>query len=218
MDKINLQLNVTTKWILMLILLTTFTGCNNKKKIEVKNANGIVVESYFVNKKNLEQKNGLYQKFYENGKIAETINYNDEGVQDGAHTLYYPSGKIMIKEMIKQNKNDGKYLSFFEDGSPEQEGFYRDNKMDSVWKTYFKEPKGKLRYEATFKNGKFNGPYKEYFANGNLMASGNKIEIMDDFDVYDGEVLLYDSLVNNKLIRKLHFEKGRQTAKEEINQ
>ena len=60
------------------------------------------------------------------------------------------------------------------------------------------------------------GIYKEYYSNGNVHASGNKKEIMDGIDVFDGEVLIYDSLVNNKVIRKLHFENGKQISKEEV--
>lgn len=217
MDKINLQLNVTTKWIIALILLTTFAACSNKDKVEVKNANGIVIESYYVSKKDKTKKIGVYQKFYDDGKIAESINYNSDGEQDGEHTSYFPNGKIMIKEEIKKNTNHGKYVSYYEDGNIELDGYYKNNKMDSIWKSYYPNQKNKLRYEATFKEGKFDGPYKEYFPNGNLMVSGNKIEIMDGMDVFDGEALVYDSLVNNKLIRKLQFQNGRQTAKEEIN-
>jgi antitoxin component YwqK of YwqJK toxin-antitoxin module len=74
-----------------------------------------------------------------------------------------------------------------------------------------------VKEEITLVDNHVNGPYKEYYDNGNLLASGTKKEIMEDFDVFDGEVEIYDSLVNNKLIRKLQFENGRQVKKEEIN-
>ena len=94
---------------------------------------------------------------------------------------------------------------------------YKDNMMNGIWKNYFKDQKNKVKEEITLKDNHINGLYKEYYPNGNIYASGNKKEIMEDLDVFDGEVQIFDSLVSNKLIRKLHFENGRQASKEEIS-
>ncbi len=216
MDKVKVKLNVSTKWVILFFVLTTFTACSNKKKVEVKNKDGVVVESYFVDKKHPDVKVGIYNKYYDDGKILEVANYTN-GKLNGLRTLYYPSGKIMQTENYADNKYEGKFAAYFEDGSFQQEGEYKDNMMNGVWKNYFTEPKNKVKEEITLKDNHVNGPYKEYYNNGNLFASGNKKEIMEDIDVFDGEVEIYDSLINNKLIRKLHFENGRQVSKEEIN-
>lgn len=216
MDKVKVQLNVTTKFLFLLIVLTTFTACSNKKKVEVKNKEGIVVESYFVDKKNPDIKTGIYLKFYDDGKMLEEAHYTKDGKLNGKRTLYYPNGKIMQTENYADNKYEGPFTAYFEDGSLQQEGNYKDNMMDGVWKNYFSDPKNKIKEEISLKGNRINGPYKEYYKNGNLYVSGNKIEIMEDFDVFEGEVSVYDSVVNNKLIRKLHFENGRQVSKEEI--
>ena len=216
MDKVKVKLNVSTKWVILFFVLTTFTACSNKKKVEVKNKDGVVVESYFVDKKHPDVKVGIYNKYYDDGKILEVANYTN-GKLNGLRTLYYPSGKIMQTENYADNKYEGKFAAYFEDGSFQQEGEYKDNMMNGVWKNYFTEPKNKVKEEITLKDNHVNGPYKEYYNNGNLFASGNKKEIMEDIDVFDGEVEIYDSLINNKLIRKLHFENGRKKKKEEIN-
>lgn len=216
MDKVKVKLNVSTKWVILFFVLTTFTACSNKKNVEVKNKDGVVVESYFVDKKHPDVKVGIYNKYYDDGKILEVANYTN-GKLNGLRTLYYPSGKIMQTENYADNKYEGKFAAYFEDGSFQQEGEYKDNMMNGVWKNYFTEPKNKVKEEITLKDNHVNGPYKEYYNNGNLFASGNKKEIMEDIDVFDGEVEIYDSLINNKLIRKLHFENGRQVSKEEIN-
>ncbi|HNA39974.1 MAG TPA: hypothetical protein PKX89_09585, partial [Chitinophagales bacterium] len=93
---------------------------------------------------------------------------------------------------------------------------YKDNMMNGVVKNYFKSPKNKVKEEISMKDNHVNGIYKEYYDNGNIYAMGTKKEIMEDIDVFDGEVQIFDSLVNNKLIRKLQFENGRQISKEEI--
>ncbi len=213
MDKVKVELNVSTKWFILFFVLTTFVACSNKRKVEVKNAAGVVVESYFVDKNNPDIKIGTYSKFYDDGKIAEIITYSN-GKQNGVHTLYYPSGKIMQQETIVDNKNDGKFVSYFEDGLVEQEGNYKDNKMDGLWKTYADGRKDVLKYEATFKDGQYNGIYKEYYPNGKLYAEGNKIQISEDLEVFDGKVQVYDSLGNPEKI--LTYDKGRQINKEEI--
>ena len=216
MNTVKDKLNVCAKWVILFFVLTTFTSCNNKKKVEVKNKDGVVVESYFVDKKNPETKIGVYNKYYDDGKILEVANYTD-GKLNGERNLYYPSGKLMQTENYIDNKYEGKFTAYYEDGSLQQDGIYKDNMMNGVWKNYFTAPKNKVKEEITLKDNHVLGPYKEYYNNGNIYAAGNKKEIMDDIDVFDGEVQIFDSTVNNKLIRKLQFENGRQVSKEEIN-
>ncbi|MBK9793099.1 MAG: hypothetical protein IPP60_08350 [Sphingobacteriales bacterium] len=150
MDKVKVKLNVSTKWVILFFVLTTFTACSNKKKVEVKNKDGVVVESYFVDKKNPDIKVGIYNKYYDDGKILEVANYTN-GKLNGLRTLYYPSGKIMQTENYADNKYEGKFAAYFEDGSFQQEGEYKDNMMNGVWKNYFTEPKNKVKEEITFK-------------------------------------------------------------------
>ena len=56
MKLIKRKLNVYAKMLILFFVFISITSCNNKKKVEVKNKNGIVVESYFVNKKNPTEK------------------------------------------------------------------------------------------------------------------------------------------------------------------
>ena len=215
MNKINLELNVGTKWLLWLLVLATFTACSNKKKVEVKNNSGIVIESYFVEKKNPDNKIKEYKKFYDDGKILEVANYAD-GRLNGKRTLYYASGKIMQEENYTDNKFNGKFVAYNEGGSLQQEGEYKDNMMVGTWKNYYTSPKNVVKEEYTLKENHVDGPYKEFLPNGNIYVSGNKKEIMENLDVFDGEVLVYDSAVNNKLVEKLFYENGKQIKKETI--
>lgn len=216
MNHINLQLNVSTIPLIFVFVLTTFSACSNKQKVELKNKDGIVIESYFIDKKHPENKIGVYHKFYDDGKMLEEAHYID-GKLNGKRTLFHPNGKIMQTEHYTANKYDGAFAIYNEDGSLLQEGTYKDNMMNGVLKNYFKSPKNRVKEEITMRENRVDGPYKEYYSNGNLYASGNKKEIMEDIDVFEGEVQIFDSLVNNKLIRKLRFENGRQISKEEIN-
>lgn len=215
MNKVIDKLNVRIKWIFVCFMLITltFTACNSKKKIEIKNNDGVVIESYFIDKKNPEIKIGVYNKYYDDGKILEVANYKD-GKINGERTLYYPSGKIMQKENYIDNKYEGKLTSYFEDGSLQQEGFYKDNMMNGVWKNYFKDQKDVLKEETTLKDNKIEGLYKEYYPNGKLYAEGNKMQLSEDLDVFDGKVQVYDSL--GVLEKILTYDKGKQINKEEV--
>lgn len=215
MKKIMAKLNVRINKIFFLFMLITitFTACNSKKKIEIKNNDGIVIESYYVDKKNPDIKIGVYNKYYDDGKILEVASFKD-GKLNGERTLYYPSGKIMQKENYVDNKYEGKLTAYFEDGSLQQEAFYKDNMMSGVWKNYFKDAKNVLKEEITLKENKIDGIYKEYYPNGKLYAEGNKIQLSEDLDVFDGKVQVYDSL--GVLEKILTYEKGKQIAKEEV--
>ncbi|HND83655.1 MAG TPA: hypothetical protein PKY54_09945, partial [Chitinophagales bacterium] len=112
-------------------MLLFFTACSNKQKVEVKNAQGVVVESYFVDKKKPELKIGVYHKFYDDGKMLEESHFTD-GKLNGKRTLYHPNGKIMQTENYVDNKYDGAFTIYYEDGSLQQEGTYKDNMMNGV--------------------------------------------------------------------------------------
>lgn len=215
MNKIMAKLNVRIKGIFFYFMLITitFTACSGKKKIEVKNNDGVVIESYYVDKKNPIVKIGVYNKYYDDGKILEVANFKD-GKINGERTLYYQSGKIMQKENYVDNRYEGKLTSYYEDGSLQQEGFYKDNMMNGIWKNYFKDIKNVVKEETTLKDNKIEGLYKEFYPNGKLYAEGNKIQLAEDLDVFDGKVQVYDS--TGVLEKILTYDKGKQINKEEV--
>lgn len=213
MNEVKDKLNVSIKWILFCFVLITFTACDTKKKVEIKNKEGVVTESYFTDKNDPSIKIGAYSKYYDNGKILETGLYKN-GKLNGERMLYYENGRAMQTENYVDDKFEGAFKSFYEDGGLQQEGAYKDNMMTGLWKNYFKEPQNVLKNEMTLQENKINGPSKEYFTNGKVNAEGNKVEINDGIDVYDGKVQVYDSLGNLEKI--ITYDKGRQIGKEEI--
>lgn len=213
MNEIKDKLNVSTIGLFLLIVLITFSSCSTKTKVVNKDNNGKIVEEYYTSKKHPDQKIGIYTSYYESGKIKELSNFKD-GKQDGKRTLYYESGKIMMEEHYRDGKYEGESTSYFEDGGIEVQGLFKDNARDGVWKVYYENPKNVLKQEVTFKDNIINGPTKEYHPNGKLAVEGNKIEIGDGIDVYDGKIKVYDTLGN--LVKSITYDKGRQISKEEI--
>ncbi|MDB5228468.1 MAG: hypothetical protein JWN78_2661 [Bacteroidota bacterium] len=211
MNEVKDKLNVPIKWLFIFFVLINFTSCSNKKKIEIKNNSGVVIERYFISKDD-QAKTGAYSKFYDNGKILETGIYKD-GKLNGERKLYYESGKVMQSETYADDKFDGPYKSYYDDGSIQQEGTYKDNMMSGLWKNYYKDPKNVLKNQLTMEENKIKGPSKEYYTNGKINAEGNKVEIGDGIDVYDGKVQVYDS--TGTLEKIITYDKGRQIAKDE---
>ena len=183
--------------------------------MEIKNNAGVVTESYYVNKDYPNIKIGAYSKFYDDGKILETGMYNNGGKINGERRLYYESGKLMQTENYLDDQFEGKFISYYEDGSLQQEGSYKDNMMTGLWKNYYKDPKNVLKNEMTMQDNRVNGHSKEYYTNGKINAEGNKIEIGDGIDVYDGKVQVYDSSGNLQKI--ITYDKGRQVEKSVVN-
>jgi len=74
---------------------------------------------------------------------------------------------------IDQNNNKQGLWIFFNDsynGKISQKGFYKDNKKDDLWTTYF--PDGQAKTEIYFKENRQYGSVKVYYANGNIQEQG----------------------------------------------
>ena len=69
------------------------------------------------------------------------------GQLNGYHRVYYPSGKLMIDGINKNNALNGIFKKFNEDGS--------------------------LQEVVTFADGEENGPFEEYYKNGKIKISEN---------------------------------------------
>ncbi len=180
------------------------------KKIEKKSQNGDT-ELYSVLKADTNKKDGLYVRISPKGDTLERIQYSDGNIE-GQRVLYYPNGQISIVENYIQNQYNGPYQSFYEDGAPRQFGTFKDGQFDGELKTYYKEPAGRLKESVFMSNGVENGPFKQYYpdgqteaegtytnglkegsfkeyhTNGNISAEGNYLN-----DIEDGEIKIFDT-------------------------
>ncbi len=110
--------------------------------------------------------NGLCKQFFQGGNIKFMAYYMD-GNPDGEVTFYHPAGNIKNKGIYRDAVKDGEWISFNEDGSV----FTKETFQNGVLKGLFKEnglfreqfASGNPKAEYTFKNGKKNGPFAEFF-------------------------------------------------------
>lgn len=199
---------------LLCVGLFALTSCKTKKIVE-KHPNGNIIKEYSVLKSDPSKMHGKCIKYYDSGKLLETARYKN-GKVDGERILYFENGQKMIVEHYILEKMDGTYETFYEHGGMRQQGAYKDNKVFGVWKNYYEYPKNQIKESFSTKDGRVSGWCKEYSKGGKLIIEGNKIEILDGLDVFDGQVKMYDTLTGKPIYRFI-FDQGKMIKKDSIH-
>lgn len=87
---------------------------------------------------------------------------------------YFDKDQTIVKEEISINESDstlnGRYLSFYSNGSLSTKGYYKKDLSDSVWFFYFEN--GNEKATGNFTLGVQEGKWVYYFENGNKKAEG----------------------------------------------
>ena len=87
---------------------------------------------------------------------------------------FFDPDKSQIRELISLNAADstlqGKYQSFYQNGSLATKGYYHNNLSDSIWTFYFEN--GKMKASGKYHRSVQNGKWKYFFENGNQKAEG----------------------------------------------
>ncbi len=109
-------------------------------------------DGYLITEENYSEniRNGLSVKYFENGNIAEKINFI-YGIKDGEWLRYYSDGTLFIKASYLNGMLDGKFETWFNNGNPEYSGMYKDNLKEGKWLIYNED--GSLKYEANYVRG-----------------------------------------------------------------
>lgn len=105
---------------------------------------------------------------YTDGKVKSEKTFKDT---DGEKELmkevhYHPNGKKYIEGNYKDNKRDGYWASWYDNGQLWSEGEFREGLSEGKRTVY--HPNGKIYYEGTFKAGERVGMWKFYDENGKL--------------------------------------------------
>lgn len=131
--------------------------------------------------------------FFENGNPAERTSYTD-GKRNGQHIVYFDDGKTRSTTTFVNDVADGPFIAYNADGKKDQEGNYAKGVQEGSWLEYntdgsiliemlyakgrlvkdrkengtFKEyyPDEQPKSETTYRNGKREGRFVEYFDNG----------------------------------------------------
>jgi antitoxin component YwqK of YwqJK toxin-antitoxin module len=116
------------------------------------------------------KKNGLWEQFFNDGKPKLKATVVDGVKYDGQYTTYYPNGRKLEDGKYVDGKKESSWYHYNENGSIHIIYVYRD---DEVEEEYPKNGTFELywdndikRAEYTYENGKKDGPFKEWFNQG----------------------------------------------------
>jgi antitoxin component YwqK of YwqJK toxin-antitoxin module len=138
-----------TNLFLMIVMLIVFS-CSSKteKKQEPAAEKANVIEKDFT---------------FENKK--------DSVVTNGEQIIYHKNGVIEMKGIMKANKRDGLWKSWYESGLPWSETTFKDGKKNGKTTTWYDN--GNKRYEGFFTDDKESGRWTFWKEDGTIMDFKN---------------------------------------------
>ncbi len=112
---------------------------------------------------------GPAQQFFPNGKLRYEANYVN-GAPEGIETYYFPNGNKEIQGRYVNGDRDGAWMYYNENGSLHVQALYAQGKQvrtkyeNGTFTEYWED--GQPKSEVTYKNGRREGPFTEWYNNG----------------------------------------------------
>ena len=185
----------------LFMLSLTFCGDNNLETVESRDSEGRL-ERWQRNKTDFA-KEGLYQRFYPDGTMAEEAHYIRDTFH-GERKFFYKNGAVEITEHYSNGVYHGKYLKYNEKGNLIVEQEYVNGAMQGFSLVYY--PNGVLKEKYTIRDNEDDGPFQEYYENGKLKTEGVYVPA-EDGSLEQGELKEYDE--TGQLIRIAHCTDGK---------
>lgn len=111
---------------------------------------------------------GLWTWFYEDGGMQREQGYIN-GLEDGEYLENDEQGKTIVKGQYVEGLEEGEWVYDF--GQYKEIGTYRSGLRNGKWKSYY--PDGTLRFEGDFIDDNMNGFVAWYWADGKVRESGS---------------------------------------------
>lgn len=150
------------------------------------------------------RKQGLWQKKYPKSDLLLYEGQFRDDKPYGTFTYYYPDGELKATIEHQSDGHHSKARFYFENKMLMSEGFFIDQKKDSIWINYNKE--GLLISLESFKNDKLNGKKIIYYLEGQIETEKlNPLSIANyKNDTLNGEFKEFFSTGKLKYIGKYH--------------
>ena len=153
---------------------------------------------------------GMYTKTDSAGTLLEKGNYTG-GQLNGIRELYYPDGKVKVRERYKNGQMTDLYEYFHPNGKHELKGYYINGEMYGVWRKF--SASGALIEEVTMSANEEMGPFSEFHENGKLLAEGYYLHGPNEdglLKLYDEEGVLYKTMLCDSGICRTTWEKNKE--------
>lgn len=154
----------------------------------------------FTRDKKTSLNDGPYTKKDAAGLLLEK-GHLKAGVPHGLREIYYPDGKVKVRERYINGRLDDLYEYFHANGEVELKGYYINGEMYGLWRKY--TPDGKLIEEVLMIHNEENGPFTEYFPSGKIQAQGVYLHGANE----EGELKLYEE--SGELYKTMLCKSGR---------
>ncbi|NLF42087.1 MAG: toxin-antitoxin system YwqK family antitoxin [Bacteroidales bacterium] len=111
----------------------------------------------------------VVEDVFDDGSPRIVKYYSKEGpdAELKKETIYFKSGKKHMEGNYKNNKREGKWTSWYDNGVIWSEGYYKDGLGHGERKAYY--PNGKLRFQGMMENDKEVGVWQYYDENGSMV-------------------------------------------------
>ena len=143
---------------------------------------------------------GPYTKSDSTGVLLERGNYSG-GNLDGVRELYFPDGKVKVRERYKDGQITDLYEYYFPNGQVELKGYYVMGAMYGQWQKF--NEKGNLVESVTMINNEEMGPFSEYHEDGKIAVEGTYLH----GDNEDGILKFFDE--SGELYKTMLCDSGR---------
>ena len=156
-------------------------------------------------------KHGKWLKFFENGKPWMEAEY-DNGNLNGKFNVYTENGKPVHQGNYDHALRHGRWLTYNSNGSVKTQDTYhqgtmtRSIKQNGTFKEFYPDEKPKSEY--TYKRGKEQGDFKEWYDNGEWIQKEQPPEL--DFQE---EAEIVEELHGQTLRKKGRFVAGKLNGK-----
>jgi antitoxin component YwqK of YwqJK toxin-antitoxin module len=165
-------------------LAVCFVSCQGvKTKVEVDPDTGFKT-TFSIDPKD-QTYDGPYSKVDSAGVLLEKGNYT-KGQLEGIRELYFPDGKVKVRERYSKGQISDLYEYFFPNGKLELQGEYINGAMYGIWRKYNED--GKLLEEVMMVENEEMGPFTEYYPDGTIQTKGTYLHGPNE----DGILNLYD--------------------------
>jgi len=115
--------------------------------------------------------------YYPSGDTSAILHYEADQL-NGKAEYFYPGQKPMAVEMWVNGLPDGLSCYYFDNGTLEKKGFYREGFYEGKW--FFNNRDGALVREGRYVNGIPDGEWLSYYDNGVLWQKGRYSEGAED--------------------------------------